>query len=696
MDPSEPIAILLVDDRRENLIALTGILTRPEHRLLTASTGKEALRIALRERLAVILLDVVMPDLDGFEVARTLKQLDRTRDIPILFLTAHATDVRQIYRAYDAGAVDYLVKPLDPEVVRKKVGVFVSLARQRQQIEEQAQQLVAVERREHELRIAELKVANESRYRKLVEGIDRAIAWTADEKGTLTFISRRAPRILGVPPDAFSRPGFWDKLVYPDDRAAVAKVFSTVLATHHDASLEHRLVGADGRVRWFHTSVSGESDSGGPPQLHGVSIEITEIKHGEAVQSLLADVGSILSASLDVRAELPAVAARVVPFLGDWCVIDEIVAGDAVRQIAAHAVPERASALAKLERCPHAIELDEPELHADPDPASLARALGVDPEHGLEGLEPGSYLILPMQARGGMLGIMFLGTSAPRRFGAAEELLAEQVSRRAALCMENTLLYEEAQRATRAREELLAVVSHDLRNPLNAISMSAKALARAEARKMEPEWLHRQVQTMVRSTELMERLIHDLLDFARSESGQLSLERTPNDAARLLADSAELLGPLAAQKGIHLEVGHAEAISVSCDRDRVLDVLSNLIGNAIKFTPSGGSVEVRVERLRDEARFAIIDTGPGIPPEHVPRVFERFWRANKTANGLGLGLAICKRLIDAHSGSIWAESTLGKGTTFYFTLPLAPAPGAEDDYSPARERPAEHDPHVSR
>jgi response regulator RpfG family c-di-GMP phosphodiesterase len=161
-DPSQ-VNILLVDDKPENLTALKAILNKKDYRLLAARSGADALHIALRERLAVILLDVVMPEMSGFEVAGYLKQVDRTRDIPILFLTAVATDVRQIYQAYEVGAVDYLVKPLDAEVVRRKVAVFVDLVRQREEIARQARRLLEVERRDHALQVAELRVASDRR-----------------------------------------------------------------------------------------------------------------------------------------------------------------------------------------------------------------------------------------------------------------------------------------------------------------------------------------------------------------------------------------------------------------------------------------------------------------------------------------------------------------------------------------------------
>src|SRR5690606_17194560 len=156
-----------------------------------------------------------------FEVAQHLKQLERTRTIPILFLTAVATDVRQIYRAYDVGAIDYLVKPLDPEVVQKKVAVLVALDRQREEIERQARLFLEAERRDHALRMAELRLASHRRYRKLVEGIEHVVASSADEAGRLTFVSRKAPEILGVPMEDFSEPDFWNRHLRPEDRDAV-------------------------------------------------------------------------------------------------------------------------------------------------------------------------------------------------------------------------------------------------------------------------------------------------------------------------------------------------------------------------------------------------------------------------------------------------------------------------------------------
>jgi len=273
--------LLLVDDKAANLVALKAILKDSGYRLLTATSGEEALKIALREQLAVILLDVVMPGMDGFAVARHLKDLERTRHVPILFLTALATDVQQIYRAYDVGAVDYIIKPLDSEVVRKKVAVFVNMVRQREQIEKQAAVLREVDRREYELKLAELRVASDRRYRKLIEGIDHAIGWTMDETFRFTFVSRQASRIWGFSMEQFLEPRFWETHVYPGDREAVMDIFRKAISDGVELASNHRMLTADGRTLWFHTGVSGERNSGEVSELHGISIDVTDLKHAE-------------------------------------------------------------------------------------------------------------------------------------------------------------------------------------------------------------------------------------------------------------------------------------------------------------------------------------------------------------------------------------------------------------------------------
>jgi PAS domain S-box-containing protein len=679
-----PARILLVDDRPENLIALKAILRRDNYRLTTASSGEEALQLALREGFTVILLDVVMPSMDGFEVAHYLKQSERTRNIPILFLTAVATDVHQIYRAYDVGAVDYLIKPLEPDVVRKKVAVFVDLVRQREQIAIQSVQLRDAQRREYELRLAELRVASDRRYRKLVEGIDHAIAWSADASGRLTFVSAQAPRILGYPIEQFIERKFTRKRLYPEDRGKVLSTVRQVLTKEGaDLTAEHRVVAADGRLVWFHTVISYAEDETGRPELHGISIDISSLKRAEAVQSLLADAGRILTESRDYRGTLQQLATRLVPVLADWCLVDESVEPKRLTEVAAaHANAKSAVWLHSLERRPRfdprspfgvaqVAQSGAAELHREiPGISWLADALGTARVDALGALSPHSVMFVPLVTRGRTLGVMTLVSSASRRrFMPSDLALAEELGRRAGTAVDNARLYEESVRATQAREDLLAIVSHDLRNPLSSILMSVGILDRTAS----DEKVHKYAETISRSAHRMERLIGDLLDFARVQTGTLTIEPHLNEAASLLHDSVDVFKPLADKKRLRLATEVPEGLFVSCDRDRVQQVLSNLVGNAIKFTPAEGNVSIRAKRNDGEARFDVTDTGPGIEAEDLPRIWERFWQAKIPGDGgLGLGLSIAKALVEAHGGRIWAESKIGAGTTFSFTLPLAP------------------------
>jgi PAS domain S-box-containing protein len=229
----------------------------------------------------------------------------------------------------------------------------------------------------------------------------------------------------------------------------------------------------------------------------------------------------------------------------------------------------------------------------------------------------------------------------------------------------------ERERALRSREEMLTVVAHDLRNPMHAIMAAASMLAL-----QAPDEPHRRrIAIIQRSAKEMERLLTDLLDVARIESGHLLVRREPIDILALLAETVEMFHAQAAALDITLASDVAEGIrTVAGDRDRVAQVLSNLIANALKFTPARGHVSVRASAGEREALLSVEDSGDGIPADDLPRVFERFWQADRASTGgAGLGLAICKSIVEAHGGRIWAASTVGRGTTFHFTLPYASA-----------------------
>jgi signal transduction histidine kinase len=251
------------------------------------------------------------------------------------------------------------------------------------------------------------------------------------------------------------------------------------------------------------------------------------------------------------------------------------------------------------------------------------------------------------------------------------------MSRLCAQALERANLYEAAQKARaeaeaarRTRENLLAIVSHDLRNPLSAIATTASILAKNDPAREPPGRTNKCGTNILRAAQRMDRLIVDLLDLAKIESGRLVIEPQNHDVGSIVRDSVEILAEVASGRGLLLTTDTAvQDFAIACDRERVLQVLSNLIGNALKFTDDGGSVTVSVRDQGGEAKFAVTDTGCGIPAEQLPFIFDRYWQAKSARDGIGLGLSIAKGLVDAHGGRIWVESKVGEGTTFVFALP---------------------------
>jgi signal transduction histidine kinase len=403
--------------------------------------------------------------------------------------------------------------------------------------------------------------------------------------------------------------------------------------------------------------------------------------------ALLLSLDAELTEALEPRALLSKLAHCIVPQVADLCVVDEIDPPFGLRPAALmHADPDLAVALRELPRRPaldpHAAfgigrvrRTGRAELHATvPDAEWLAGALGVerDPTEILRALGQVSCIFAPIGAFGQMRAVMTLVKgNATGRYGTSDLRLVEEIAHRAALAMQNAIRHQGVIREKHANDEVLAIVAHDLRNPLGAVYASAGMLERISAREARPDRERKALHTIMRAAQRMERLTADLLDFARMQSGRLAVERKVLDAAGLISEAYDAHESQAQEKGIHLSQEADPDMRVRCDRDRVLQVLSNLLGNAIKFTPAGGHVVVRARQRDGEALFSVSDTGVGIPHDAIPFVFDRLWHGdNGSSGGLGLGLFITKGLVEAHGGRIWLESEVDRGTTFYFTLPL--------------------------
>jgi signal transduction histidine kinase len=409
-------------------------------------------------------------------------------------------------------------------------------------------------------------------------------------------------------------------------------------------------------------------------------------RHAIAAQAarraqLLADVSDVLGSSL----ELPMVAERfthaLVPVLADVAILDVTTAPGMADRVAIAAEPAELHArLDDARRFPvaaarpspawRALTTRRPVLMREVEPQDVRALLGDAYEENGGPLAAHSLVAVPLVLRDELLGVLtLLLVEGGRKYDYDDVLLAAELARRAALSVENSQLYREAQRAIKARDEVVAIVSHDLRNPLNVIGLTTKLLEEELAG--NPACLDLLARAE-RAAASMKRLLNDLLDVTRLDQGTLRLERRRIDLNALVEEIVETQRPLAAQKQQRIDVStDVDEVFVDVDRDRIVQVMANLIGNGVKFTPRGGALEVRVRLGTKRVTVAISDTGPGIDPATLPHVFERFYQAKTTKDGVGLGLAIAKGLVEAHGGSIAVTSVPGTGTTFWFELPVA-------------------------
>ncbi len=516
--------------------------------------------------------------------------------------------------------------------------------------------------------------------------------YTIDAAGTILFANQAAAEQLGWEPaemvgkeaHALFHYAYADGTPYPREACAIAIAAAQGRAVHVQDDVLWRRDGSSFPVSYASSPVR----RGG--EVIGAVVrftDVTEQKRALDGLHLLAESGRVLSSSLDVDDTLQAIASLTVPALAEMVMVD-IVEDGSVRRVAASHVDERLRVLfdrARLypprigDRGPQSqvMQSGTSLLLRDMDDAWID-TLDRGEEHAglVRQMAPESLIVAPLRSRGTVLGTLSLvRTAASPCFDQTDLELAEELALRAALAVENARLYDSARNATRARDDMLGVVSHDLRNPIHSIFMSSSFLNDLLPEGMKVE--RTQAAVIKRAAERANRLIQDLLDITHIESGRLSLEREPHSASSIVHEALEQGAMAAAGAGITLERGemHRDA-TVFADRDRVVQALGNLIGNALKFTPEGGRVVVSVHGDGDRVRLAVADTGPGIPPEQVPRLFDRFWQASrKDRRGVGLGLSIVKGIADAHGGDVLVDTALGAGTTFTLVLP-ASAPDA--------------------
>jgi signal transduction histidine kinase len=398
----------------------------------------------------------------------------------------------------------------------------------------------------------------------------------------------------------------------------------------------------------------------------------------------LADASAILSSSLDYQKTMRALARLAVPIFGDYCAVDvirddgtfervDLVVDDPARAALAGHLRRFAPTRAVHGPAMQAIESGEPIIENDTSPDKAQRS-AQSPEH-LELIKEWgarSFMMVPLRARGRSLGLFTVGSFSGRRYWQRDLTLAEDVAARAALALDNALLYRDAQDANRLKEDFLATLSHELRTPLNALLGWIHMLKMPNA---DEATRKRALESIERNARAQSVLINDLLDVSRVVSGKLHLEQLPVDLSAVALAAIDAVRPASRARDLELNVSiGAITREVWGDPDRLQQIIWNLLSNAVKFTPPGGRIELALEETGGAVQISISDTGVGIDAAFLPHVFERFRQADSSTTraqaGLGLGLSIVRNLVDLHGGTITAASQgLGKGSTFTVTLP---------------------------
>jgi PAS domain S-box-containing protein len=801
--PAAPANILLVDDRHENLVALEAILEPLGEHLIYAHSGEEALRSLLHEDVAVILMDVRMPGLDGFETADLIKQRERTKAIPIIFLTAISKDEQHVFRGYSAGAVDYLFKPFQPEVLRSKVAVFIDLHRKNEQLREQAERLAAQE-------LAAVLRESEERYRELADAMPQ-IVWTATPDGASTYYNRRWYEYTGLEQD---RPAGdeWLDVVHADDLGKTVDRRRESLASGEVFEVQYRFRSADGSYRWHLGRAVPIRRDGEIEFWVGTATDIDDQKRTEQAQDFLLRADAELAATLDYRRALQAVAQLAVPEIADWCSIELVEEDGTLVPLALAHVDQAKVAFARelqerypggpdavvqsavvRRRVPHLV----PEMRDEFLAAAAVDELHLDLMREL-GLR--SFMCVPVVARDrAIAAITFAAAESSRRYSEDDLRLAEELARRTSVAIENARLYREVEERAQAarvlaavgdgvflvdssgrirlwntaaatitglpshdvvgrsavdaipgwadvapriplseiagpvraesvplgveerelwvsmsaveveegvvfafrdlteeraieaiRQDLVATVSHELRTPLAAIYGSALTLRREDV-DLGVTMQQKLLEIIVDESSRLADIVNDLLLASQLDTGRLQVRIGRCDGeelARTVVDAARTHLP--ANVDVQLEAPPQPLHAVAADSGQLRQVLENVIDNAVKYSPDGGVVHVRLAPAGRYLRFAVSDQGLGIPQGERARIFEKFYRLDpdmtRGIGGTGLGLYICRELVRRVDGRIWVEPNDGRGSVFFVDIPFAAA--AQEVKRPRREAPS--------
>ena len=569
----------------------------------------------------------------------------------------------------------------------QQIADYVAFALEHHRIAVALESRLDVERdlRERAESEAALRQTNERRL-ALALAAGRMGAWDWDiESGRVSW-SAELELIHGLEPGSFG--GTFDAVrrdVHPADADRLSAMITAALAAPDSTyEIEYRIVRPDGTLRWLGATGRVIVDGHGRPvRMVGICRDVTDSKRAEDARRFLAEASHVLATTLAPETIVDNLAQLVVPSLADWCIVQVTDLEGRLHPVEiVHWQRERIALMDEfLRRWP-----SRPDTHGS---AAFVSSTGqamlipritedmlreradqdATPLRLLRELRLHSAITVPLQARGRTLGALtLLSAESEQVYDEADLRFVEDFASRAALAIDNAQLYAEAQSAIKARDEMVAVVSHDLRDPLQTISAAAAVLRRELQSAENAETL----ESIAVAGMQMRRLVQDLLDISLIEAGRLAINEEQVDLRDLLREAQTLLQPQVEAANVRIETRvPVDFPAIAIDRHRILQVLVNLIGNALKFGAAGGLVVLGAEQEERSVRIWVEDSGVGISPDQLDHVFDRFWRGNRYHDsGAGLGLAVAKGIVEAHGGKIGVTSRPGTGSTFFFTLPV--------------------------
>jgi PAS domain S-box-containing protein len=798
---TETSTILIVDDEPALRMAFGDLLTGEGYDLILASRGMEGLEKAAELIPDLILLDVKMPDMDGFEVCRRLRADPLLSDVPIIMVTALA-DRRSRLRGFEAGADDFVSKPVDDIELLARVRTTTRLNRFRRLLLEQTRRQQAEEALQE----------SEARYRGLFEGMPVGLYRTAPE-GRFLAANPALVEMLGYPEqESLLATNVIDLFVNRGERQQWLDLMErNELVRGFEMQVRRR----DGTIIWVKDTARSIQDNTGQVRYYEGSLEdITERKQAEEALRRERDFAESLIETAQTIVLILDPQGRIVrfnPYMEeisgyrmeevrgkDWFttflpkrdqgriqelflravsdiqtrgnvnpivtknglereiawydktlkdtdgnVIGVLAVGQDITErvraeetlrhrneelAALHAIASAASqSLSLSEMLNAALEetlavldveagviclLDEasqtlaPAVHHGFSHAMLQEITGFGVGEGLSGCiaQTGQPLLIsdlaedsriispvliqkgwhsmisaPLKAQDRIVGEITLVNQGRDRFSPENVDLLTAIGHQVGMAVDNARLAEEAaeaeilQELNRLRSELIANVSHELRTPLGLIKVFCTTLLRQDV-EFDRETQREFLQDIDEETERLEKIVDDLLDLSRMESGRLRLDKRPTDFGQLIREVVEAMGtsiqPVQHRFAYNLP---ADPLVAIVDPKHIEQVLRNLLGNAIKYSPEGGTITVGGSGDKQQTLIWISDEGIGIPGRDLERIFERFYRVENevtlNVRGAGLGLSVCRGIVEAHGGRIWAESAPGEGSTFYFSLP---------------------------